>query len=704
MPSTPGDQRRRASCLHGRPGSGRNAQHRAFTLSAPAWQNAWSNTLVAANVVAASPVKPCTEQQTLSHTEHTCSSVSICHIPVRSSHRREARTCRPGSGRVTQLRSYRLAVAFPVQEPQLAQEPELGQQSPGQSTLQPSSDSQLSLAQPEHQPPTTAEAEPDQDGALSMEPTIPTQSDNTQHAAVQELCLLQEHATSTPLPMLQSAGACPSPLTAPSHPQHVLSEHDTMGDVSHSPAAELQQQPTQLATSSTVALPLVTPCQSAQRRSSRILSTPMEGIPERMSSRSLRHTAQRAPQQTATPLSGSFYWMTPTEGVLERQLLVTAKRARTPHSTAAIATPVEGVPEKGMAYLPMTVAAQRRQTPTPQPAVQLELRLPEVTPAPSPDPQTKLTFLHSSRRCREVEIQTGLSLQARLLLLSAAASLPKTPAQPSNPGPIPYADEGCSPSQQGSLPARLPCSVGAVQSVSAKASRHSLAPAARLSPAQPHQPSPHIDMQHSAQVVVEPSLSVPGQHGSDSYINDSFSPATHPATIDSEAGQSLASGQADMCPGDAQCMEDAGDEDMAAPLRGKGVASARYGDDENDEVEEGGHLLEHRLATKGARPDKSRKSMCPPAHREATQFRSRRSLTGAGLLLDDSDGMRRSSRSRIRPLEYWRNEHKLYGRQHKTLPTVVGIETRTPNPDWPMLSTGHVCKKSKARTKRGSKH
>ncbi|GFH08909.1 uncharacterized protein HaLaN_03952 [Haematococcus lacustris] len=130
-----------------------------------------------------------------------------------------------------------------------------------------------------------------------------------------------------------------------------------------------------------------------------------------------------------------------------------------------------------------------------------------------------------------------------------------------------------------------------------------------------------------------------------------------------------------MCPGDAQCMEDAGDEDMAAPLRGKGVTSARYGDDENDEVEEGGHLLEHRLATKGA-----------------------------GLLLDDGDGMRRSSRSRIRPLEYWRNEHKLYGRQHKTLPTVVGIETRTPNPDWPMLSTGHVCKKSKARTKKGSKH
>lgn len=62
--------------------------------------------------------------------------------------------------------------------------------------------------------------------------------------------------------------------------------------------------------------------------------------------------------------------------------------------------------------------------------------------------------------------------------------------------------------------------------------------------------------------------------------------------------------------------------------------------------------------------------------------------------------MRRSSRARIRPLEYWRNEHKRFGREHKLLPTVTGIETRTPNLQWPMLSTGHAHKKkSRARTK-----
>ena len=69
----------------------------------------------------------------------------------------------------------------------------------------------------------------------------------------------------------------------------------------------------------------------------------------------------------------------------------------------------------------------------------------------------------------------------------------------------------------------------------------------------------------------------------------------------------------------------------------------------------------------------------------------------------ETDGVRRSSRTRIKPLEYWRNEHKRYGREFKTLPTVMGVETRTPNTQWPMLSTGHVQKKSRARTKARSK-
>jgi hypothetical protein len=78
------------------------------------------------------------------------------------------------------------------------------------------------------------------------------------------------------------------------------------------------------------------------------------------------------------------------------------------------------------------------------------------------------------------------------------------------------------------------------------------------------------------------------------------------------------------------------------------------------------------------------------------------SHTGAGLILEEDTGTRRSSRSRIRPLQYWRNEHKQYGREHRTMPTVVGIQTRTPNPQWPMNSTGHAAKKSKARTKQAA--
>jgi len=64
-------------------------------------------------------------------------------------------------------------------------------------------------------------------------------------------------------------------------------------------------------------------------------------------------------------------------------------------------------------------------------------------------------------------------------------------------------------------------------------------------------------------------------------------------------------------------------------------------------------------------------------------------LPDAGMT-EDSGGVRRSSRVSIKPLEYWRNEHKRYGREFKSLTTILGIETRTPNSQWPMLSTGRL--------------
>ena len=48
----------------------------------------------------------------------------------------------------------------------------------------------------------------------------------------------------------------------------------------------------------------------------------------------------------------------------------------------------------------------------------------------------------------------------------------------------------------------------------------------------------------------------------------------------------------------------------------------------------------------------------------------------------------------MRPLEYWRNEKKSYGRSHNSLPTVKTVDLASPNPEWPAPRT-------RAKTKAG---
>ena len=43
----------------------------------------------------------------------------------------------------------------------------------------------------------------------------------------------------------------------------------------------------------------------------------------------------------------------------------------------------------------------------------------------------------------------------------------------------------------------------------------------------------------------------------------------------------------------------------------------------------------------------------------------------------DVAGVRRTSRMRVRPLEYWRNEKVVYSRKYAELPTVHHVEVRT---------------------------
>ncbi|KAK9149510.1 hypothetical protein Scep_008267 [Stephania cephalantha] len=56
---------------------------------------------------------------------------------------------------------------------------------------------------------------------------------------------------------------------------------------------------------------------------------------------------------------------------------------------------------------------------------------------------------------------------------------------------------------------------------------------------------------------------------------------------------------------------------------------------------------------------------------------SRKSLAGAGTMWES--GIRRSTRVRMRPLEYWKGERFLYGRVHESLLTVIGCKYESPS-------------------------
>lgn len=113
--------------------------------------------------------------------------------------------------------------------------------------------------------------------------------------------------------------------------------------------------------------------------------------------------------------------------------------------------------------------------------------------------------------------------------------------------------------------------------------------------------------------------------------------------------------------------------------------------------------------------------------------------TGNGLTVDEG-GTRRSTRSRVRPLQYWRGEAKTYNRAHNSkakrvlavtlavcrfhgpsprepvsadsvgphfpvpaaLPTIKAIKMRTPEPKWPRPTSAHEKAKRKARTKQAA--
>ncbi|KAK9141856.1 hypothetical protein Syun_011256 [Stephania yunnanensis] len=63
--------------------------------------------------------------------------------------------------------------------------------------------------------------------------------------------------------------------------------------------------------------------------------------------------------------------------------------------------------------------------------------------------------------------------------------------------------------------------------------------------------------------------------------------------------------------------------------------------------------------------------------RKRKEVPNRKSLAGAGTMWES--GIRRSTRVRMRPLEYWKGERFLYGRVHESLLTVIGCKYESPS-------------------------
>ncbi|KAJ9692447.1 hypothetical protein PVL29_011487 [Vitis rotundifolia] len=98
---------------------------------------------------------------------------------------------------------------------------------------------------------------------------------------------------------------------------------------------------------------------------------------------------------------------------------------------------------------------------------------------------------------------------------------------------------------------------------------------------------------------------------------------------------------------------------------------SKTGDDDPEQC------TEKILEPSGESLNKRSKAKTPPRReRKRKEISGRQSLAGAGTLW--SSGVRRSTRIKMRPLEYWKGERFLYGRVHQSLTTVIGVKYVSP--------------------------
>ncbi|XP_026404586.1 centromere protein C-like isoform X2 [Papaver somniferum] len=74
--------------------------------------------------------------------------------------------------------------------------------------------------------------------------------------------------------------------------------------------------------------------------------------------------------------------------------------------------------------------------------------------------------------------------------------------------------------------------------------------------------------------------------------------------------------------------------------------------------------------------NENKKKKASLRNKREKQITRRKSLAGAGTKWES--GVRRSTRHRIRPLEFWKGERLLYGRVHESLLTVIGVKYESP--------------------------
>ncbi|GMY34259.1 centromere protein C [Fagus crenata] len=84
-------------------------------------------------------------------------------------------------------------------------------------------------------------------------------------------------------------------------------------------------------------------------------------------------------------------------------------------------------------------------------------------------------------------------------------------------------------------------------------------------------------------------------------------------------------------------------------------------------------------STKESLIEQNKAKSRPRREHKRKELSHRKSLAGAGLFW--KSGVRRSTRIRTRPLEYWKGERLLYGRIHQSLATVIGLKYASPSKD-----------------------